>query len=485
MIGLAQEISLKNLLGMELSIPVYQRPYKWTTEHTEALLNDIYKAMNERENIPYVMGTIIASNNLNTGKYEIVDGQQRLTTLSILLYVLKCEFSNGLLNQEYRHVASKKNIIDNAAHISNWLYKKNIDEDGYLTWIKYLSEKLYFVLVIPRSMDDAFVFFDSQNSKGKRLEDYDLLKASHLRCIPKETGDLTAIRCSQQWEKLDKKNVLLYLLHNLWGRTRTISRKDPTEVQIKREFKAIDSLSKEFSLNNYIQPPLFSGWNINTIRGELIYITKAKCTINGNGSISILSFGQEWMPFQITKTIESGELFFLFTEKYYNLYDLLFQSKNNDRIFRNLYVLLSEFNNTGIGFLLEAFEASLIFYFDKFGDNSKLDEVAMWLEHVLFYKRLEMYSLRYNTVNNHLLSVNPFEVIDLSSSPLHVIDKLMDISEKLYQKNNVLGFNLAKGIRRDYYKSFYGDKGFYRKIDVGKHPRLFNAKNMLIKLDNI
>ena len=56
--NIAREISLRGLWGLNISIPVYQRPYKWTTEHTEDLLNDIQKAMNERPNVPYVFGSI-------------------------------------------------------------------------------------------------------------------------------------------------------------------------------------------------------------------------------------------------------------------------------------------------------------------------------------------------------------------------------------------------------------------------------------------
>ncbi|MCX6265748.1 MAG: DUF262 domain-containing protein [Bacteroidetes bacterium] len=480
---LATEKTLASLLGMGLSIPVYQRPYKWTTENTEALLNDIKKSKEERNEVPYVMGTVIVSEK-GENEYEIVDGQQRLTTLSILLNVLKYEGKNDLLSQEYKHVVSKKNIVENCRHIRNWLYRKNVDETDYSEWSGYLIEKLWFVLVIAPTMDDAFTFFDSQNSRGKKLEDSDLLKASHLRCIPKESDDATAVACSQHWERLDKKEILMYLLCNLWGRTRTLSRKERPPVDVKKEFKVLDSTYEaRFQLNNYIQPPLFNSWEIDRTNNQISYKAKTALNPGENESLTVPVVDYKWLPLQITKTINSGEPFFLFTNKYYDLYNQLFQVKNDERLFRKLYDLLADINNTGVGFLLEAFEASMIFYFDKFGDD-QLNEFAMWLEHVLFYKRLTMYSLYYSTVNNYLVDiVNPFEVIEDSSLPAHVIDQLRSISERLYLKDNVENFDLEKGIRRHFFWLMYSENGFYNQEEIKKYQKLFNAKNKLIKLN--
>lgn len=488
---IAREISLQELLGMNLTIPVYQRPYKWTTEHTEDLLNDIKKAMDEKPNIPYVMGSVIVyfkeyKDDTKTeivNEYEIVDGQQRLTTLSILLYVLKSSNSNGLFNQEYKHVSSKNNIVQNAEHITNWLFRKNIGENNFEHWNNYLQTKLWFVLITAPQLDDAFTFFDSQNGRGKSLEDYDLLKASHLRCIPKEVNGHTAIRCSQEWELLDKKNILRYLLQNLWGRTRTLARFDGSVVEIKKEFKAImDETLNGYPLNNYIQPPIFSNWRIDSQTQQIIFDYKKSAFNTKNQKFLANADDYAMLPFQLTKTIESGEPFFLFTQKYNKLYYQLFKDSSHyeSSLFRQLYNLISDFDNTGIGFLVEAFEAALIFYFDKFGDN-RLDEVALWLEHILFFKRLQMYSIRYSTVNNHLLDINPFFTIEQSSVPKHVIETFIKASESLYTNTEVNNFNFTNGIRRMYYKWMYTEEGFFNKKEVLKFDRFFQAKQMMFK----
>ena len=76
-------ISLKEALKLNLSIPNYQRPYRWSTQSASLLFNDIYSAY--KTNIPeYRIGSIVLHNNNN--ELEIVDGQQRITTLSILTY---------------------------------------------------------------------------------------------------------------------------------------------------------------------------------------------------------------------------------------------------------------------------------------------------------------------------------------------------------------------------------------------------------------
>lgn len=488
MADIACKIPLKELLGMKLSIPVYQRPYKWTTEHTEDLLNDIKKSMDEKPDIPYVMGSVIVyyrkynNNNEIVDEYEIVDGQQRLTTLSILLYVLKSNNTGGLQNQEYKHVASKKNIVQNAEHISNWLFRKNIGEQNYRQWKDYLNNQLWFVLITAPKLDDAFTFFDSQNGRGKSLEDYDLLKASHLRCIPNEENHQTAIKRSQEWEVLDKQKILRYLLQNLWGRTRTLSRMDGAAVDIKKEFKAImNESSNGYPLNNYIQPPVFSNWRIDSRTQKIIYEYKESVSSIENHQLIADADHYAMLPFQLTKSIESGEPFFLFTQKYNQLYQQLFTGYSTEqRVFRKLYDLISDFNNTGIGFLVEAFEAALIFYYDKFGDN-RFDEVALWLEHILFFKRLQMYSIRYSTVNNHLLAINPFFIIEQSSIPQHVIDSFIQCSESLYTQNEVNSFNFEKGVRNSYYEWMYADKGFFHAPEIMQFDRFYQAKRMIFK----
>src|SRR5256714_13891669 len=74
-------------------IPSYQRPYAWTTEQASELLDDIVTACGTAGDIaeqsPYFLGSIVLIKNPADPQSEVVDGQQRLTTLTILIAVLR------------------------------------------------------------------------------------------------------------------------------------------------------------------------------------------------------------------------------------------------------------------------------------------------------------------------------------------------------------------------------------------------------------
>src|SRR5947209_7225440 len=86
------------------TIPLYQRAYAWTTEESEELLQDLMRAMDGYEGSiddlpPYFLGSIVLIQG-NEPLAEVIDGQQRLTTLTMLLAALrsfiKSEYVEGL-----------------------------------------------------------------------------------------------------------------------------------------------------------------------------------------------------------------------------------------------------------------------------------------------------------------------------------------------------------------------------------------------------
>ena len=80
----------KPIDNVKLTIPVYQRPYKWTARNAIQLLDDIIDAKNNDKEV-YRVGTLILHKDTDAyGKerYNIVDGQQRTITFSLLLYAL-------------------------------------------------------------------------------------------------------------------------------------------------------------------------------------------------------------------------------------------------------------------------------------------------------------------------------------------------------------------------------------------------------------
>src|ERR1700720_3932492 len=75
------------------AIPTYQRPYAWEREQAEALLDDILAALKDatetREAVTDFLGSIVLIKQPGSPEAKVVDGQQRLTTLTILLSVLR------------------------------------------------------------------------------------------------------------------------------------------------------------------------------------------------------------------------------------------------------------------------------------------------------------------------------------------------------------------------------------------------------------
>ena len=87
--------SINELLGMELDIPDYQRPYKWTIQNIEDLLSDISNSITDAEmyrTFKYRIGTIILHKNDN-GRYDVVDGQQRIISLTLLKHCIEPDYT--------------------------------------------------------------------------------------------------------------------------------------------------------------------------------------------------------------------------------------------------------------------------------------------------------------------------------------------------------------------------------------------------------
>ena len=96
----AKELQLMKIFSDDylFEIPEYQRPYAWTTEQVSDLIDDLFYAMDRGEKIdeipPYFLGSIVIIKDFTSTQAHIVDGQQRITTLTILFCVLR-ELSTG------------------------------------------------------------------------------------------------------------------------------------------------------------------------------------------------------------------------------------------------------------------------------------------------------------------------------------------------------------------------------------------------------
>ena len=184
-----------------LRIPSYQRPYKWDRKHIRNLFYDLQDAMGKRE---YQVGSVILHEN--DGHLDIVDGQQRLISISLLLhlldYVNNYEGATQLLSTEFGelscyHASENYNEWQNLTRLVGEKQTKNICE--------FLLEKCSISCIImpEERLAEAFQLFDSQNNRGKSLEPHDLLKAYHLRQQDSEDEKIV-----EKWEQFVEDNDL-------------------------------------------------------------------------------------------------------------------------------------------------------------------------------------------------------------------------------------------------------------------------------------
>lgn len=169
-------VSIGKIDFEKLSIPPYQRPYRWTTENVGQLLADI-KANSGKEE--YRIGSLILHHDEKDGTLNLVDGQQRIISIVLILKSL------GIIvpfNAEFQSSVSKTHIRENFAYIENWL-TVNIGHAERNLFLDFILSKCKFIWVQTNQIYEAFLMFDSQNGHGKELLPYNLLKAYHIHAF--------------------------------------------------------------------------------------------------------------------------------------------------------------------------------------------------------------------------------------------------------------------------------------------------------------
>ena len=354
----------------DLNIDSYQRPYVWDEEKIEELIDDLEEYLAAENGLSYFMGTILLHNNKEKKKLFIIDGQQRLTTLSVLYFTLNKEL-HSKVKMTYNSPLSAKNIKE-AQRIFQSVkekFKDNAEE---------LFKKIEFTYIITDSEDLAFTFFDTQNNRGVKLYPTDLLKAFHLRSIG--NADFVDIQtdCAQRWEKIQKsstlfgsKDFLAELFHQfLWRSRRWIGQRviyHERDELIRQEFEkySIDAISP-YEVELYP--------NASNTLGEKLAI-KLKDGFVVQPSPYNVSNRSANLPFALRQPISKGLGFFLFAEKYADLVHVLFfsdvaSSNAEIRAFRNFYNQV--WRHLSI-YLKELFVLSILMYYDKFQSKNLLE----------------------------------------------------------------------------------------------------------------
>ena len=241
----ARILSVEELLKLDLVIPSYQRPYKWTEKNIRELILDIQKGIEDAKKYPnfkYRVGTVILHANTEEGKltYDIVDGQQRILSFLLLKLCLSPNFTCSLLSAKFSDKVTLGNLHSNSDRIREWC--SSVDVGVKEAFDKALSEVLEVVVLTVNERSEAFQLFDSQNTRGRELYPHDLLKAYHLREIHDKYDMQRAVL---KWESKDPKAIrelfdnYLFPLWN-WSKRRKSSRFTAAEIDL---YKGIEESS--------------------------------------------------------------------------------------------------------------------------------------------------------------------------------------------------------------------------------------------------
>lgn len=433
-----QEIKkIKELVTYKtINIPEYQRPYKWTEHNVIQLLDDIYEHIFVNQKI-YRIGSIILHHN-NEHKLDVVDGQQRLTTISILLKALG-EQSNLLLGEEYIHKISQNNIIYNYRVIKNWLNKIN-DKTSFKEMILKHCE---FVLFTVYDQDEAFQLFDSQNSRGKELEPYDLLKAFHLREMEQDSEE-DREKCIGKWENAIENNTLKIIINDHLYRIRKWSKNQKFYQFTKQdidEFKGISLYQKQVF-------PFES--SIRYLDGFIENAQNDKFLKNNHIAQSY--------PFSITMPIINGKRFFEYIDNYIQLKESIFKDESFHQFYKQYCKDYNVSYRSGDQKVRNIYDNILLHFVDRFGLTDEFESM-----YIAFYKAT--YQLRCNNksiTENSILNSNTlslFEKINYSNDTQpfkHLIYKNYKFEKELVKGIQFIKFFIENGFnfRNELYKSF-------------------------------
>ncbi len=365
--------------GVSIRIPEYQRPYKWTAHNANQLLDDIEDAMNDNKEV-YRVGTLILHHDKDNC-YNIVDGQQRTITFSLLL---KCLTNNAIpfLNQKLsNNPYNAHNVINNYRALQRRISKIE-DERIRSDLCDYIIQKCQMIVLITDDLSEAFQFFDSQNARGKALYPHDLLKAYHLREM-NDTDSTETERIVRIWENMDQKKLSSLFGEYLYRLKEWIK---GNHAYVLNEHN-IDLFKGVTSRANYPYAQYY--------KGAFAYASETN-----HSYLPFVTGMQRLSPFQINAPIIAGKAFFEYTKHYF---DILSDIQNNDK-YEGYFINDNEMVKTldlrkyknGIGNRITRllFDTAILLYVDRFCPDRPSRTDLDYLDQFVVYAFIWAYSMR-------------------------------------------------------------------------------------------
>ena len=321
-------------------VPEYQRPYVWQEENIQELIDDLYYAFENKQNSEYFLGALVLKRTREKEfkEYEILDGQQRLTTLCMMMAVLrdlmkKPQYKWTLSQMIYQEenellkVPSRNRIKYNTRDkvkdfvknyiIANGSTKKkdliNYHEDTNISvsnmakaissmhnifeskenleaFAVFLLNNVLFIYVSTDNTEDAFRLFTILNDRGIPLSNADILKSINIGEVPEEDLD----EYSKNWEYLEEK------YHKGFDRFLSFVR----TILLKN--KPASNLLDEYEKNIYRKNILKKGKNtidflveLDEIYDKIIDLNDENLSNEYKNLVTIMKIGlhsDEWIP---------------------------------------------------------------------------------------------------------------------------------------------------------------------------------------------
>lgn len=281
----AKEHPLSKIFSDDYSffIPGYQRPYSWGTDQARELLDDLLVHMDSgkggsEQSAPYFLGSIVLIKKETSPESTVVDGQQRLTTLTLLLSAIRQVVADGVVRGDitrliYEHgnsltgmseryrlslrdrdseffkkyvqheqgisalIALNQKLSDaqNLIRANAGLYIERLSklsQDRLIQFARFIATRCYLVAVATPDLDSAFRIFGVLNSRGLDLSATDILKAEILGTIASEQRE----RYTAQWENIEE-DLGRDGFGELFGHIRTVYRKAKSQGTLLKEFR--------------------------------------------------------------------------------------------------------------------------------------------------------------------------------------------------------------------------------------------------------
>jgi hypothetical protein len=385
-----------------LALDSYQRAYVWGEDKIIQLLNDFSEFIHTNNSAKqYYMGTLLLHQKvgIKQKKHFVIDGQQRLTSLSVLYWLLHRKLP-AHIQFEFRSSRSLVNIQQAKCTMQAWFKEQKIDKDAFTKVFKQLR----FTVIAVQREDLAFTFFDTQNNRGVPLSSTDLLKAYHLRAI--QDGNLKLVEqlqshCARRWEQVQLQGELgktsqhndfaPELFHYYLWRGRNWTGNQVVELESKDEMlKHFGDHSKKAMIGEvalYCGGTNQWGKSLTLTTTNDYSLTPAKQHIGQQAA---------YLPFALRQPISQGVGFFLYAEKYASMLNVLFHQPSDSPEVLALQGFYNDVVSTLSAYLQSLFRLAVLTYFDRLGSEGLL-RFAIWLDHRLGAIRLTQADIRRET----------------------------------------------------------------------------------------